>query len=234
MNRMKRFSLVVGVTALALTGSAVQDAVVLKRVAKVGDSMTYKMVVEADFSGTTLIVNGKTIEKVIKIEDNGNIHTESKQTDMKIKIGDDEMDAPEEGATIYINKPTGEVVELKGDGIDASYYRMANITVFRIPDEALKPGMKWSHEFKADSKTGAASAKADYEVLGFEKVGSWDAVKVKHVFRETEGSEPAKSTGTIWINVKDGSLLKVDAKQEKVPIPGMAPMDMKIIVERTS
>jgi len=232
---MKRISLILSTVTLALAATAVQDAaLVLKRVAKVGDTMSYKMNVQADFSGTALIVTAVTIDKVVKIDDNGNIHTESKQSDMKIKMGEDEMEAPSQEATLYINKPTGEVVELKGEGVDGSYYRMANISVFKYPTDPLKVGSKWSHEFKADSKTGAASAKADYEVLAFEKVGSWDTVKVKHAFKETEGADPATSEGTVWINVKDGTLVKIDAKQTKVPIPQMAPMDMKISIERTS
>jgi len=224
-----------GVGMLALAATAVQDAaLVLKRVAKVGDSATYKLNVNAEFSGTALVVTAVTTDKVVKVEDNGNIHVETKQSDMKIKMGEDEMDAPSQEATLYVYKPSGEVIELKGEGVDGSYYRMANISVFKYPTEALKVGAKWSHEFKTDSKTGAAAAKADYEVLGFEKVGSWDTVKVKHSFKETEGSDPATSEGTVWINVKDGTMVKVDAKQTKVPIPQMAPMDMKVLVERTS
>lgn len=232
---MKRITLIVGVATLALAATAVQDAaLVLKRVAKVGDSASYKLNVQAEFSGTALVVTAVTTDKVVKIEDNGNIHTETKQSDMKIKMGDDEMEAPSQDATLYINKPSGEVVELKGEGVDGSYYRMANISVFRYPTDPLKVGSKWSHEFKSDSKTGAASAKADFEILAFEKVGSWDTVKVKHNFKETEGSDPATSEGTVWINIKDGTLVKVEAKQTKVPIPQMAPMDMKILIERTS
>lgn len=205
----------------------------LKRVAKVGDVIKLKMSVDAEFAGTPIKVTATSIDKVIKVEDNGNITTESTQTNMKIKFGDQEFDQDSESPRVYVTKPTGELIEIKGDGVDNGYWRMANMNVLRMPDKPVKVGDKWTFEIAKDAKTGAVAAKHEYEVLGVEKVGRYECLKIKHTFKETEGSEPASANGTLWVDLSDGSLVKAETTQNKVPIPeAPAPMDMKILLER--
>jgi len=205
----------------------------LKRVAKVGDVIKLKMSVDAEFAGTPIKVTATSIDKVIKVEENGNITTESTQTNMKIKFGDQEFDQDSDSPRVYVSKPTGELIEIKGDGVDHGYWRMANMNVLRMPDKPVKVGDKWTFEIAKDAKTGAVAAKHEYEVLGVEKVGRFECLKIKHTFKETEGSEPASANGTLWVDLSDGSLVKAETTQNKVPIPeAPAPMDMKILLER--
>lgn len=222
-------SALLAIGAVALAG----QEFTLKRVAKVGDVIKMKMSVDAEFAGTPIKVTATSIDKVIKIDENGNITTESTQTNMKIKFGDQEFDQESDSPRVYVSKPNGEIVEIKGDGVDNGYWRMANMNVFRMPDKPVKVGDKWTFEIAKDSKTGAVAAKHEYEVLGVEKVGRFECLKIKNTFKETEGSEPASSTATLWVDLVDGSLVKAEASQNKVPIPeAPAPMDMKITLER--
>lgn len=229
-----KFCLSMGLAAaLSLAAVAAQDAFTLKRNVKVGDVMKSKMTVEADFGGTAILITATTTEKVVKMEDSGIVHTESSQSNMKIKFGDQEMGGEDQPPTTYITKITGELVELKGESIEASYYRMASMTSFRFPEGPVKAGDKWTYEIKADKKTGIVSGKHEYEVVGPDKVGARECLKVKHSYKETEGGEPASSTGTVWIDLKDGSMVKLEASQQKVPVPqAPGPMDMKLKIER--
>lgn len=238
MTKLFRFTGFLALLATATAFAASQEAAMgyaLKRMPKVGDSFTYKLTVAADFGGQSVNFTGTTIEKIIKVEDNGNYHVESVEKNMKVKFADQEMEIPEQPASTSIYKANGALIEMKGEQVDSNSYRLANMSTLIAPEKPVKVGDKWTQETKADAKTGLAAAKADYEVLGAEKVGSYDTVKLKFSYKETEGSEPSSSEGTVWINVKDGSLVKADATVKNAPLPGApGPADMKFTIERTA
>ena len=218
--------------ALAAAELAVQPFT-LKRVAKVGDTLVYKLNVDADFGGQKVNVTGKATDKVVKVSENGEITTESKQTETKIKVGDQEIPMDEQPVQTTTSDAKGLVIKIEGDQVDSSVYRLSNMSVFRIPDSAVKVGDKWTHEFKADAKTGAVAGKSEYEVLAVEKVGSFETLKVKWTFKETEGGEPASAEGTVWVDTKDGSMVKAVGNYKAAPLPGApGPVDMTITLER--
>lgn len=226
---------VVFASVLALSAIAGAQSFTLKRVAKVGETMKYKLTAEADFGGQAIQVSGTTLDKVVKVNDNGDIVVESTQSSMKVSVAGQEMEIPDQPGTTTTYKATGEVVEIKGEQTDASAYRMANLNVVKSPTGEIKVGDKWTYEVKADSKTGAAAGKAEYELLGSEKVGSWDSLKIKWTFKETEGSDPASSSGTVWIDAATGALVKAVGEYKNAPIPGApGPISMKFTLERVS
>ncbi len=234
MLKMK-LPVLIAAAALSLAASARLDdpTFTLKRVAKVGDTITYKLTVDAEFGGQKINVTAKTVDKVVKADDK-EIQVESKQEETKIKFGDQEMDAPSEGASTTSYDARGLITDIKGENADSNAYRMANLTLVATPEKAVKKGDKWSHEFKGDDKKGSRAAKADYEVLDTEKVGGLDTVKVKWTYKETEGTEPASSEGTIWLHATDFSIVKVVGSLKGAPIPGApAPMDLTYTLERS-
>lgn len=231
---MKSFGLGLVVVAAVCTAIAAQEAFTLKRVAKVGDTLVYKFTADADFAGTPITVSGTTTDKVVKVEDSGNLHVETAQGTMKVRFGDQEMDIPEQPSSTSIYDAAGRIVDIKGDMADSNAYRMANMSTFLRPKDAVKVGDKWSETIKGDTKKGTLSAKADYEILSVEDVAGHKTVKVKFSFKETEGPEPASSEGSVWISTADGSMVKLIASLIKAPLPGApAPADMKITIERT-
>lgn len=233
---MKRTRWVVGLflTALMAAGAlGLQETFTFKRIARVGDTMNYKFQADADFQGQQLVITGGSVDKVVRVEDNGNIHVETKQIGMKVKFADQEMEVPEQPASVIVYGDLGQVVSMQGDQADASSYRMANLSMLRRPDLPMKVGDKWTAEMKGDRRTGAVNGRAEYEVLAVETVNSFPAIKVKYSYRETEGPDPASAEGSIWIHREDGSLVKLMASFVNAPLPGApAPANMKMSIER--
>lgn len=224
------------IAVLALAASApAQDGVKLKRVAKTGDTMVYKMSALVDFQGTEIVFSATVTEKVTNVASDGKITVESKQGDVKVKFGDQEMNQEGmETTSTVVSAANGAVLELKGDDTSSDAYRRANMMGFIFPDNALTVGHKWSQEYKADTKTGAVAAKAEYEVVAMEKVNTWDSIKIKFSYKETSGDSPASTSGQVWLNTADGSLIKVVTDVKAMPVAGAPmPIDGKITMERT-
>ncbi len=212
---------------------AAVQGISLKRAPKEGTTFKYKMEGSVDMQGTPVTLTGIMQEKVIKVEANGNFSLEQQQLEGKISVGGQEMDMPAGNATITTYKSTGEIVEIKGGSEESSSYRMATLGLVLAPGKSLSVGDKWTHEVKADTKLGIVAAKADYQVLAEEKVGSVDTIKIKATVKETEGSDPASSDSTLWIDKKDGSTIKAETKWVKAPFPGpTGPLDADLKLTR--
>lgn len=95
------FGLVAVVASIAVAAYAA-DTYSLKRVAKVGDTLKYKFSADVDFGGQAAQVTFSTVDKVTKVEDNGNISTESKQENMKVSFGGQEMSPEDQPARTTI------------------------------------------------------------------------------------------------------------------------------------
>ena len=232
-NTYKKTGIGLMVAALSVAAWAVQDGINLKRTAKVGDSITFKLKADVEVGGMEANFTAKVVEKVTKVESNGNYTVESSQKEGKIQFGGQEMEAPESTQT-FTYKATGEVLDIKADSVDSSVYRMANLQAFVVPDKALKTGDEWPVEVKKDEKTGAVALKGTYKIDGEEKVGDYDCFRVKFSLKETEGGDSAASAdGTSWISKKDGTLVKADGKWNNAPFPGApGPINAKVTMTR--
>ncbi len=218
-NRFQTIGLI-SLIAISSLAFAVAQGVNLKRTLKEGQTFKYRMEGNVDMQGTPITLTGIMQEKVVKVEANGNFALEQQQLEGKISAGGREMDMPAGNATVTTYKTTGEVVEIKGSTEDATAYRMSTLGLLVDAGKLINVGDKWSHMVKADTKTGLVAAKADYEVIGEEKVGAVDTIKIKATVKETEGTEPASSDSTLWIDKKDGSTVKAETKWTKAPFPG--------------
>jgi len=74
---------------------------------------------------------------------------------------------------------------------------------------------------KEDKKTGVVPAKGEFKLVAEEKLGAHDALKIKATVKETSGDNPAASDGFVWIDKKDGSMLKTEVKWTNAPVPGV-------------
>lgn len=225
---------VLAVAALAVVAFAVQPFT-LKRTPKAGEVSKYKLSVETEIQGMNISFGGDVIEKITEVKANGEFVVESSQENVKVKFGDQEQEMPSGGSTKTVYRPDGSVVEITGEQTDANAYRLANLNGFRYPTNPLNAGDKWEIEIKADPKSGSVAAKGTFEVVGAEKVGNWDAVKIKYSVVETEGSEPATAEGTTWISTVDGNMIKTEGSWKNAPIAGApAPINAKFTLERVS
>lgn len=221
------------VAALSVAAFAVQDGVSLKRTAKVGDTATFRLKADVEIGGMEANFTAKVVEKVAKVESNGNFTVDSTQSEGKIMFGGQEMEAPEMSQS-FTYKATGEVVDIKAENTDSSVWRMANLQSFVVPDKAMKVGDEWTIEGKKDEKTGAVATKGTFKIEAAETVGKYECMKVKFNVKETEGGDAAASAeGFSWVNKKDGTLAKVEGKWINAPFPGApGPINAKIVMTR--
>ncbi|MES2462554.1 MAG: DUF5117 domain-containing protein [Armatimonadota bacterium] len=85
------------------------------------------------------------------------------------------------------------------------------------PKKALAVGDKWSYDYAANAALGTKKAHADYEVLGAEKVGSVDALKIKMTYAESGGTPNISGSGTIWVEKSSGDPVRSEYSLEGVP-----------------
>lgn len=232
MMKFNKFG-VIAVAALSAVAFAAVDGISIARKVKEGDIARYKMSADIDFGGMDIKFSGLVEEKIAKVNPDGTYSLEQNQIEGKVNVAGQEQEMPTSGVNTTVYLPNGEVKEIVGEQGTEDAYRMANLSLIRDPGKELKVGDTWTHEFKANAKTGAVAAKAEYKVLGEEKVGTYETVKIKADVKETAGSEPASSNGTAWINKADGSLIKLEAKWVNAPFPGApAPINAVVKLER--
>jgi hypothetical protein len=221
-----------GIAMLSVAAfAATIQGVLIKRTYKEGDVAKYRIKAELEIAGTNATFTGLTTEKVLKVNADGTYEVESSQTEAKAVFGGQEMDIPDQGASVTVYKPGGEIVELRGPNVNADGYRMGNLNNFFEPTAAVKVGDTWTKELKADSKTGATDATAKFKYVADEKVGARDTIKIEVNFAE-KAAEGAKSDYTIWLDKTDFTMVKTTGKWINVPMAG-APAPLNGTVELT-
>ena len=95
MKRVRNIGIVV---ALAVAAIAIaQDGFKLRRIAKEGEEISMSLRADVEVMGMSAIFTAKIKDKVTKVEANGDYSVESTQSEGKIKIDAQEMDAGGEG-----------------------------------------------------------------------------------------------------------------------------------------
>jgi len=217
MRRVFRATLLTACALMSLSAALSQEYT-LKLNVKEGDTFKYRMTMEIDFGGQLVFVTTTVTNKVLKVEENGNIQMESASGEMIIKFGDQEMPQPAPPVTKMTFKPNGSVAKVEGG--DAMMQQM-NASQMVYPEKPVKVGDKWSETVKHP----AGELKIDYEFVGVEKVGDTETVKIKmtaHSVNAKEG-EGYSADGFNWIDPKTGMLLKMEARIKGMQVEG-APM----------
>lgn len=220
-SHLRKLGIAVIAAALATAAFAAQEAYSLKRVAKVGDTLRYKLEVKVDIMGQEGNLTGSSVQKVTKVDGDTYV-VEDSSTGMKINIAGQDQDLPDSSYTSTYNV-NNLLVDIKGEGVDdmtrSALYRMESLRSFRAPANPVKAGDTWKVEIKAEPKNGDVAAVMEHTFVAVEKVGTFDAAKIKVVSKETAGGE-ASGEATIWVDVKDGSVLKAEGRMNKAPFPG--------------
>ncbi|MES1227100.1 MAG: hypothetical protein ABUL72_00425, partial [Armatimonadota bacterium] len=136
----------------------------------------------------------------------------------QIDVAGQTINPPDSSATT-ISKPSGEITDVQDSEGDANAWRMAELNNFIYPDKPVDVGDTWTHTIAADSKKGIVAATATYKVDAMEKVGDRDTVKIKVSYKETEGTDPASNDSTVWLDVKDSTMVKEESAWTNVPSP---------------
>ncbi len=197
---------------LVLQGAA------LRWTPKEGDEIKYRTVAEMTIQGGTATITAVNSQKVIRVDPDGSYTIQATPGEGKVTFGGQEM-AMRGVTTLTTCGPGGEIKEIRSDKSDAGSYRMANLTEFHAPTKAVVVGDAWSVEGKADPKMGSVGWKTDYKVVAEETVGAYPALKLDVTARETEGNDPGKAVGNLWVG-KDGILVKSELTLTSLVVPG--------------
>lgn len=211
---------VLAVIALSAMAMAAVDGFTIARKPKEGDTHKYRMNADVDMGGLAITVKGLLMEKITKVDTDGSYTQEETQVELKAVVAGQEQDVQSSGSSSMVYHPSGEVRKIEGSEGTPESYRMANLGIIYDPGKPVSVGDAWNYDVKANKDTGAVAAKAEFKLLGEEKVGTRDTLKIKALVKETGGDAPATSDGTVWIDKTDGSLVKSEAKWTNAPFPG--------------
>ncbi len=203
---------------LAVAAFARLDDYTFKSTPKVGDVHKYRDVLKFDVAGTDYDYSDITIRKVVRVDANGGFAVKEELSDVKVN----DMPPPDgvgRSDTTTTFSANGEILKIEGDRVDENSYRFGNLLTFYFPDKSLHDGDTWSFDIKANKDTGAVAAKADYTLVGLDKVGQTDAYKVKFSVKESNGVG-ASSDGTVWFSKSDLTMLKLTGNLTNAPVPG--------------
>jgi hypothetical protein len=186
---------------------------------KEGNTFKYRSSMDIDFGGQSVLATTTITNKVLKVEESGNVQMESASAEMVIKFGDQEMPQPAPPATKMTFKPNGEVVKMES----APGPLPSNIGNVAFPDKPVKLGDKWSHTIKGQN--GVPDIETTYELIGTEKIAESEALKMKVSARAANAKEGEgfSSSGLIWIDPKTGMLIKSELQLKGWQVEG-APM----------
>ena len=213
------------VSALALAA----QAMTLKWTPKTGDKMTYKVTGTFDLAalGGEIKLTGTQAEEVKSVDaDNIVVANTSKMT---ANAMGNEIPVPEATETVT-TKLDGTVTEVKVNDAVAtgSAMRLARVTMFIWPSKPVAVGDSWTAEGTKDEKADVPGYKIDFKLVGDEKVDTFDTWKVSVEGGETEGETKTKISGTVWIDKKDGSVVKSLSKLTDAVFPGSANAGVEI------
>lgn len=215
---------------------ALAQGVTLKRTPKVGDVQHFKLKMEFAVFGDTAVYTSKLTEKVTEVSPDGNYTITASQSGYKVELFGDEGvvrddDMPKQSITYT---PTGEVVSVQGDLVNDSVYRLANLMAVRLPKEPIVKGDKWERSISKNVDTGVFDAKATYTYVDDLKVGETDAILAEFEYVEVAG-DPARSQGKVWLDKRDGSVIKLETNWTSAPVPGApTPLTGSVVLERIS
>jgi len=205
---------------------AVEDAFKLAKAGKEGDSRKYEVNAYIDIMGDKLKVYQKYKVTLKKLNSDGSYIEESQALEGKIEFQGNESAMPSGSKdTITYDKRGRVTKEDKGatseEGDDEGA-RLTQLGMFYFPEEDVKVGSKW--EIKIDGKESrkTVDTKHSFEVISKATVGGMDTAKIKFTATEAKGAAPAEMSGTIWIELKSGDLVKQEASFKGVPLSGMA------------
>lgn len=233
MKGMKRIGMIAAFLAASVAWAALADTFSLQRQAKVGDELTYRFTASFQLGSDKIEISGETLDRVTAVSEDGTITYRSTQRGLTVRTPDAEQKIEEESVTEMVIG-ADRVLKSMGSAVegDTSSIRLGMLATIRRPDQPVKVGDKWSATIPPLVKD-ISPVQASYEILGTEKIGDWETVKIKLSARETEGDVKASSEGTVWISIADGSSVREQYTIKNAPIALMMNgTDMTISIER--
>ncbi len=210
---------------------------------KAGDTQKYRL--NVSMTGDPAVLGfGKlelsitTTEKIKEVKEDGKVVQESTQSEFSVKVDGQDLGGGGEMPAVSVTTifyPDGRIFAIEGDPTAGPPPRVAESMVFLYPgpEKEFRVGESWTHKRGGDAQRGTRASETTYTYLGQEKVDRWDAYKVAFKFRETEGENAMEVTGTVWLGVENGYVVKGEYELTNVEFaPGMPPTKASVKVTR--
>lgn len=197
--------------SVALAQAAQEPTYDLNWRPKPEQTLRFKVSLEVGDEQERVTLDWDMRSKVLKIEPNGDYTVETTASNRTMGfLGQEPETEPGEQTEVARYNAKGEEIDPKKEDEDededgAMGAIFGALSEFKPPAAGVKKGYKWSFDVKADPKKKSTAARLDYEVIGVEKVGELDAVRVNYTFLELSGEKPTKANGYFLIDAKDGS-----------------------------
>jgi len=207
------------VACAAAMATIARDPITLKYAPKVGDELKYKLDGQFNVMNTDATISADSDNKVTKVDTDGTYTVVATTSNFTVGFNGQTMSQPDTTAT-RVSKANGELVSFQMDmDPTGNASRLAEVQNFIYPDHAVSVGDEWHAPVAADDKKGIIAMTRDYKVDSLEKIGTHDTAKIKITYKETSGSDPISRDGFVWIDVKDGTLVKSDSTFANYPGP---------------
>jgi hypothetical protein len=199
------------------------QVITLTRKVKVGDTAKYRVTFVFTVYGNDVFYTSTETDKVTAVNKDGSYVIESSQTDVHANSSN-ELPVKENPAKSYTTYDArGRVLDLSG-AQPGTEWRDANLGSFILPDKPINKGDTWTVnlEAKADRLTPGGTFIFTDDGFSAEKGDdSPTLLKIEKKYTENSPGNPATSTGTIWVNPADGSIVKIDETWNYAPLLGL-------------
>jgi len=231
MQSLMRTACLAAVAVFAFAAGARQDGVILKRIAKVGDTIKYRMKADLDLKGSTVSLTSLITEKVTKVADDGTYTIDSKTTEGKVAY-QGETTPQADGATTVTFKANGQLVLYIAEQDDPNIYRMVNLQSLHFSPNPVKVGDSWNVTIPKDDR-GSVDASGTCKVEAQEQVLGHDTLRIHVILKESIDKDPASVDATYWVDPKDGSVVELTGTWTNAPWPSpVGPATAKVTLMR--
>ena len=229
MIRNAQFACLVALFSVMGSQCHAQDKLVLAYRAKKGQVIRYKTdgVLSLDTGGNKVQLELKQIEKdtVVDVSASGEVTTDAvTELDEMVVNGQKAPSEEDKTVTTTVTRADGSLVSYKvssGDKDQAkSQARIRTALTPIFSTKAVGAGDKWTIEIKSNPDLGLEDSKADYEVVGPDKVNGVDCLKVKMVDHETTAKTPISATSIVWVEKSSGDGFVSESQIENVQFGG--------------
>ncbi|HEY3782751.1 MAG TPA: hypothetical protein VGL56_16835 [Fimbriimonadaceae bacterium] len=223
LTRLSKVRPILALCIIALPIAISAQAVTLKRIVKVGDTAKYRTTFVFTVYGNDVFYTSTETDKVTAVNKDGSYVIESSQTDVHANSGNDlpVKQNPAKSYTTYDAR--GRVLDLSG-AQPGTEWRDANLGSFILPEKPINKGDTWTVNLDARADRLTPGATFIFTDDGFSVDKGDDSaglLKIEEKYTENTPGNPATSTGTIWVNPADGSIVKVDETWNFAPLLGL-------------
>ncbi len=155
--------------------------------------------------------------KVVRVKPNGDYDIETITKDAHFKHGTHDESMSDQ------SKPTVDTYNMRGEKIASSedvdptedanpgLNSLDSITNDLTPKSPVHLGETWTAVLQPNAKLKRQAGKVNYTLIGREKQGSFQCLKITFKYTETEKDVPLTSEGYVLVNQSDFSLVKLEA-----------------------